>query len=82
MLILHVHVCFCAHTCVCTFYMHMYTCIMYMYYTRACYNFIAYMYSTRQIKVYIAFYETIIKTMHIVYANANETVNQFQINAR
>ena len=39
------------------------------------------MYSTRQIKVYVAFYETIGKTMRIVYKNANETVNQFQLNA-
>ena len=42
---------------------------------------VVYMYSTRQIKVYVAFYETIMKTMRIVYKNANETVNQFQINA-
>ena len=39
-------------------------------------------YSTRQIKVYVAFYETIIKTMRVVYENANETVNQFQINGQ
>ena len=39
------------------------------------------MYSTRQIKVYVEFYETIGKTMRIVYKNANKTVNQFQLNA-